>query len=824
MLANGTCAACHPSGRSCTDPSHLSCTACYSSASLNPSPIRSVHLLLLHLPRPLLFPFPRASHVTLPVSSAPAPPPPTALSAVLAPPSPTPAPVSASQATPSPPPVPHALPFPTVQRSAQVAVSPLHLPSVSHASPLGSSSPTSGAPVPQASSSRVPAPPPLPAPPAPRSASSARPTPPTLPHLCVQCRSPGTNPSVMDSENNDCHTNTPGTFFSMTSLTTSTCTGVGRACYGSATAYTACPADSQLRTPPQCVCPTGNQFDINNQCVLAPDAISPLCLLQGSNSYCAICSSYSERNSEMQSQCNCRQGYLKTTNSSSGEVYCAPCHPSCIYCSTLTDQGCSSCTLPLTLASPTNPPSQCTLPTNPPKFMYSMYGVEKVCDRMCSSCTTANTTHYCGECITNADKLSIPYCRCKDGYFFSLTFNNCAACHYTCKTCVGSGLNDCTQCPLNMYLQLDGSCKCKRLNYLNPSTNQCSPISNPKCKEAYYDSSEVCTKCYNNMQLPCTGCPNGEIFYSAQKGVCTTCSKWCTLMECSITNSKSTGCTVGCADNTLLLNNGVCTVQNSVAFDPMSNSFKPCNSLCLTCFGTSQDQCLTLNTAISGSLLLHPYSNILYCPKGTYINTTTTPMSCSPCPAFCSQCSSLTNCTICQGPSTMGTNNLCTCATANLTQVESPVGVCQPCHFTCKFCTDPTNNTASCLDIGGVHSFNPQVTAYSVAKVICITGYTRNTDRICAPSSPNLCHPSCATCSDSTQSPNACSSCLPAYLTQNLGASLNPIYKNCSCNGGGLYGFNEHYFCAPCHPNAQLALDINYKQCIVCSDRNATWS
>jgi hypothetical protein len=824
MLANGTCAACHPSCRSCTDLSHLSCKACYSSASLNPSSTgqctcsSSSTYLDLSSSLPSCQPChssclkcsgPSFTNCTVCGSGATLTDTGTCLCQS-----------GYTFSTPGPDCIPISN-CPAICAGRCLSTAPAKCLSCTSTgillSDFGCTCPSgfflSGASTSTPSCAAC----------SPKCLEcQANPTNPTnSPSLCVQCRSPGTNPSVMDSENNDCHTNIPGTFFSMTSLTTSTCTSVGRACYGSATAYTACPADSQLRTPPQCVCPTGNQFDINNQCVLAPDAISPLCLLQGSNSYCAICSSYSERNSEMQSQCNCRQGYLKTTNSSSGEVYCAPCHPSCIYCSTLTDQGCSSCTLPLTLASPTNPPSQCTLPTNPPKFMYSMYGVEKVCDRMCSSCTTANTTHYCGECITNADKLSIPYCRCKDGYFFSLTFNNCAACHYTCKTCVGSGLNDCTQCPLDMYLQLDGSCKCKRLNYLNPSTNQCSPISNPKCKEAYYDSSEVCTKCYNNMQLPCTGCPNGEIFYSAQKGVCTTCSKWCTLMECSITNSKSTGCTVGCADNTLLLNNGVCTVQNSVAFDPMSNSFKPCNSLCLTCFGTSQDQCLTLNTAISGSLLLHPYSNILYCPKGTYINTTTTPMSCSPCPAFCSQCSSLTNCTICQGPSTMGTNNLCTCATANLTQVESPVGVCQPCHFTCKFCTDPTNNTASCLDIGGVHSFNPQVTAYSVAKVICITGYTRNTDRICAPSSPNLCHPSCATCSDSTQSPNACSSCLPAYLTQNLGASLNPIYKNCSCNGGGLYGFNEHYFCVPCHPKCSTCSSINYKQCIVCKDTNA---
>jgi hypothetical protein len=110
------------------------------------------------------------------------------------------------------------------------------------------------------------------------------------------------------------------------------------------------------------------------------------------------------------------QATCKTTNSSSGEVYCAPCHPSCSSCTTLTNQGCSACTLPLARSVPTNPTSSCEMVTTLPKFFDSLLGLDNFCHPMCLDCTTANTTHFCGGCIANADKNST-YCRCKPGFF-----------------------------------------------------------------------------------------------------------------------------------------------------------------------------------------------------------------------------------------------------------------------------------------------------------------------------------------------------------------------------------------------------------------------
>jgi proprotein convertase subtilisin/kexin type 5 len=207
------------------------------------------------------------------------------------------------------------------------------------------------------------------------------------------------------------------------------------------------------------------------------------------------------------------QATCKTTNSSSGEVYCAPCHPSCSSCTTLTNQGCSACTLPLARSVPTNPTSSCEMVTTLPKFFDSLLGLDNFCHPMCLDCTTANTTHFCGGCIANADKNST-YCRCKPGFFlFESSGLTCLNCHDSCKECRGGGEYNCTACHTNARLQPDGSCKCRR-GYYHSSPGICSAITTPKCKLASNSSTETCIQCVNNLVAPtCNSCNGTNNIY-----------------------------------------------------------------------------------------------------------------------------------------------------------------------------------------------------------------------------------------------------------------------------------------------------------------------
>jgi proprotein convertase subtilisin/kexin type 5 len=210
----------------------------------------------------------------------------------------------------------------------------------------------------------------------------------------------------------------------------------------------------------------------------------------------------------------------------------------------------------------------------------------------------------------------------------------------------------------------------------------------------------------------------------------------------------------------------------------------------------------------------------MYCKYQYYIDTSVNPHLCKPCPANCAECSSATNCTVCKGlfkPS----NGACICDTSSYTYALVG-GDCYECNFICKYCEN--NNQNTCKKIGTPDVPNPHTSEFkslpNVYDIVCKQNYERNKNNICGMHS---CHPTCQSCYSEIGGPaEKCSSCRDPYPGVNQGSLLNGTKSgNCYCAGGGLYGFNEHYFCAPCHPRCGTCSSLNYKQCLTCSDSGA---
>jgi hypothetical protein len=613
MLANGTCAACHPSGRSCTDPSHLSCTACYSSASLNPSPIgqcicsSSTYLDLSSFPSSC-----QPCHSSCLKCSGPS--------------SSSNCSVCGSGATltdtgtclcqsgdtfSTSGPACTAIPdCPAVCAGSCLSTAPpkclacistgillsdfgCTCPSGSFLSVATTSTPSCTACSPKCSECQ------------------ANPT--NSPSSCVQCKSPGIYPSVMDSENNDCLTDTPGTFFDETTKTNKSCTGSARTCTGPLN-FASCYPDTELsNNNSTCNCPIYTTYSIAEKRCVASTPLS-LCLYPKPTS-CDLCDSYSVYSS--QQSCTCKARFAFT------DGVCVPYHPDCG--DTADTATCMTCPPNTSLDN-----GRCSC--GPGTYLDPLTASCQKCFFLCATCENYSTT----SCLTCRSPGSIiPKCDCPSGYYTNnstLLTNLCIACHLSCQTCKGSQATDCLTCKSGTTITPDGTCVCPLGKYRSQSTFDCLPCD-PNCVECSMASNH-CTVCRNNLPPPACTCSFPLSIYQAYSNqeFCSSCwgsdSSTCSFQASGLV--AVTSCTLP-----FKLNNvSECACSNG--YYKTGTACANCDPICATCFGQGYERCLTIPSS-AYPLLLHPQLKRLYAQEG-YEYSTISPyyVACHPLTLRCS--------------------------------------------------------------------------------------------------------------------------------------------------------------------------------------------
>ena len=159
---------------------------------------------------------------------------------------------------------------------------------------------------------------------------------------------------------------------------------------------------------------------------------------------------------------------------------------------------------------------------------------------------------------------------------------------------------------------------------------------------------------------------------------------------------------------------------------------KKCQSLCLTCKGPTEKDCLSC----SGIKFLDPVTSTCSyeCPEGFYGDLTTT--QCKPCSSGCLKCKNSAECIAC-----MKSLHL----VGNSCQTQCPQGFyltksnsCEPCDGTCEECISSPDHCVRCQA--------PNVLSNTKCVSSCPVGtYTTKNTKGCLP-----CHSSCKTCQGPT--------------------------------------------------------------------------
>ena len=244
----------------------------------------------------------------------------------------------------------------------------------------------------------------------------------------------------------------------------------------------------------------------------------------------------------------------------------------------------------------------------------STFADEWMCTNCSTNCLTCLNVTYCNQCQPNA-------------YFFNgACFNTCPEStillNGQCQTCPQGCLlcdspNNCLAC-VQPFFFWGGRCiqVCPVGYYQNSTASGCSPC-NVTCQTCVGPSTGQCTGCatgyYLNNGTCLAACPVGT--FPSQSGLCLSCPASCQICT-SLTNCWQ------CANSSYTLtSNGSCT-------SPIT-----CDPSCLTCFGSSNNSCLTCKP---GNYLLNTRC-LTSCPLGYYVDPSNN-KSCLTCSPPCATC------------------------------------------------------------------------------------------------------------------------------------------------------------------------------------------
>ena len=482
--------------------------------------------------------------------------------------------------------------------------------------------------------------------------------------------------------------------------------------------------------------------------------------------------------------CGCSAGkYLHVL-----EGNCYPCHSSCLTCTGGGSTECLSCYPPSTLTAK----GSCDCPIN----VKTVSGPSSSCTAITTfdaTCKTyvGSTINDCFTCKTYAyQEDEGNRCICKYGY----TFNNikdCELCDPTCVSCNAPGSFGCTVCRVNSYLDTDGSCKCSR-GYTLGSGGLCVPITcHYSCQTCFDGTANGCLTCklgsYMNADNSCTCLPNT---FRDLDGSCSTCSPTCQTCY-AYGNDKCLTCKPFSA-----IVQGRCVCRMGYFSDPNQNGdCSPCDfmSACLTCKGTST----TCVSCKEGSLPTNPTGQCIPSPSNQQIDSTGQ-FTTSGCAKECRTCLSnqLTVCTACRPYADLQSDGTCVCR--NGYKVNA-LGTCDVinCDVSCATCVGQKPTDCTSCRLGSM--LETSVDELKFSSCVCVLGYGFDDNGDCKP-----CDATCQTCTRANK--QGCILCRPGLEKQPDGS--------CACPKG--YYFSSNLKCEPCYFTCETCTAGTSGDCITC--------
>ena len=384
------------------------------------------------------------------------------------------------------------------------------------------------------------------------------------------------------------------------------------------------------------------------------------------------------------------------------------------------------------------------------------------CIDSCYNCTNNLT---CDICNTGFFKHAINdtanecIASCPAGTYADRPAMICQNCLKNCSECTGS--SDCVMCESGFYIDTIST-------VLQSCINPCRP--------GYYnDANSKCQKCLDN----CKNCTSGTR--------CIECNSTYYLKYS--TEDATDSCVTDCGPRYYPHTNKTCI---------------ECDFRCLACNGTTPDMCPLCDTGKQGVEVVGALK--CNCSKGYMANLTS--RACQPCDdVFCKLCdqSDAGKCYECTKDYPGLTYNhstfQCDCPAGTFKEA----GTCISCNSLCGNCTGPSSTECSPYSCG-THSY-PMADAPTTCLYMC--NYNSPTAIYYLDADTNLCkelicHPSCRTCTGTTNS--ECIYCTDPTAFQFKGtckpscpssyyASADRVCLEC---GGGCKTCNDSSTCVAC--------------------------
>lgn len=270
----------------------------------------------------------------------------------------------------------------------------------------------------------------------------------------------------------------------------------------------------------------------------------------------------------------------------------------------------------------------------------------------CNSCGAEYTMHFRTAYMSCTERA---FCNCTNTNLFpNIANGHCQACSTVIPNCLACSAHEwaatfCLTCMTGFYRSPTG----------NDMARTCLPCV-PGCGNC--TNSTACATCLPTFTLSSGACicnASKNLFYSAATNSCTSCIV--AIVGC--TSCTSTGLTVTCS-----------ACISGTFYNSGTNTCDSCTLYCSTCTATACTLCVSSTFSKSGTTC--------YCDPllQMYLNTATTPASCSSCSTF------IPSCVTCTG--TAGSLSCSLCSPGYFYNGT----YCQTCSPFCLNCT----NSLSC--------------------------------------------------------------------------------------------------------------------------------
>ncbi|KAL4508005.1 hypothetical protein ABPG72_021378 [Tetrahymena utriculariae] len=455
--------------------------------------------------------------------------------------------------------------------------------------------------------------------------------------------------------------------------------------FGSNKCFSSCPTPYfSSTTTMECVlkCPKGYWGDAND-----PQRLCQLCHPQCEECFSgtfAQCTKCKQNFYLFQTTCDsCPINYFPNTQTRT----CDQCFTTCKSCDGPSSSNCLSCNLDRyyladkkecydICPSPyfshfTKPDCLLTCPTDFQNYLFGNPVTRKCegCNEACQQCT-GSTNLDCVKCAAKYfyyQQNNSCLLTCPDNTYADSISMKCLPCDKSCATCNGGSNSNCTSCLLPSVLYFSQCIQnCPNPLYKDEDLKQCVTDCTSKYPNKYADTiNMVCNYCHKYCNK-CTGPSN------------TQCQK-CKSSYFKYNNSCIEQCQSG-------------TYQVDKKLSESEDDCKKCSSDCETCYGPSNQNCLTCNSSLYSLKKNDILSCLSDCPDKYVKNIQI--KSCQECPS--------------------------------LTYYFQ--GQCKQCHYTCDACLGSFEN--QCLTCVETRGQNSQKTPYK-GVCSCQQGYIETFQKQC---------------------------------------------------------------------------------------------